>query len=190
MHPPVNRLDGFPERFFEECQVIFPAMMMRDRPLLPLRGTGMYKVNAPLNQRQHVIGRISAEHPPVLTHCDIDRRGMGHDPALPGIMMRNRFISRTGAAGRQPGMAVNGDTGLQVHLMCSCGFFQAIDHLAIPDQFNAVEWQAASGQNFNLDCPTASWQTESGTHGLAFNLKPQERTTTDEGIACFQIPAP
>lgn len=68
--------------------------------------------------------------------------------------------------------------------MSSCGFFQAIDHLPIPDQFNAVEWQAASGQNFNLDCPTASWQTESGTHGLALNLKPQERTTTDEGIAC------
>src|SRR5689334_2913692 len=109
----MHRSKRIAEGLLQERLVVRLAVMMRRLAGSPLRSAITDVLQAPVDEGQHVVRRLRAEQVVGTAAGQIDRRGMSHDAAPPAIVVLDRGIMRTGAAGAQPGRSCNLERGSQ-----------------------------------------------------------------------------
>jgi hypothetical protein len=82
-------------------------VMMGDAAMRVMSGRMAHVGQGPVDEGEHILGGGRVEQCPVSAAGDVDGRGVREQAALPAVVVGERRILRTGAAGGEPGVALD-----------------------------------------------------------------------------------
>ena len=131
MHSLVDRLNGLLKGAFEELLMVGVPVMMSHPSFGPLMRLRSDIFDSPGAECQHVVGGLQVKHPPLASHRQVDGRGVSHDASRGPIEGGDVRIIRAGSSGRDPGVFVDSDLGVEIDFVRGLALLHLIDHLSI-----------------------------------------------------------
>src|SRR5713101_5940818 len=179
------------ERPFQICLMVLLSVVVRHGPRLIPRAELADVGETAVDQREHVLRRLLVKEPPITPTGHVDRRGVCHHPAPPGIVMQDR-VGIAGAAHTrgQPGMAVHLDPRLQLQAARARTILRRGDHAPLLDDLEGVDREDRLCPRLHLDHPAVSTQAYRVSDRVAVHAERDDGSAAHEGPSCRQVSAP